>query len=148
MRRNISILVLALVVVFAGHSVVPASPAVRIMPMALAAEGYFRTELYFGRSIPGGGIVSDEEWEKFLAEVVTPRFPDGFTILKATGQYRETNGKIDKELSEVLIFLYSAKARTSSRRKIEEIRRAYVKQFKQEAVLRVDFPSTVNITFK
>ena len=114
----------------------------------IVVDAFYRTELYFGRSIPGGGMVSDEEWEKFLAEVVTPRFPDGFTILKATGQYREENGTIDKEPSEVLLFFYPRKARTSSRRKIEEIRRAYVKQFKQEAVLRLDYPSTVNVTFK
>lgn len=111
------------------------------------SDNFYRTELFFGRSIPGGGMVTDDEWEKFLAEVVTPRFPDGFTILKATGQYRETGGKIDKEQSEVLIFLYSQSKRASSRRKIEEIRRTYVKQFKQESVLRLDFPLAVKVNF-
>lgn len=111
------------------------------------ADSYYRTELYFGRSIPGGGIVTEEEWDKFLAEVVTPRFPDGFTILKATGQYREANGTIDREPSEVLLFFYPARKRTAGRRKIEEIRRAYVKQFKQESVLRFDYPSTVRVSF-
>lgn len=113
----------------------------------LIASPFYRTELYFGRSIPGGGRVSDDEWEKFLADVVTPRFPDGFTIIKATGQYREKDGTIDKEQSEVLVFFYPVRTKTASRRKIEEIRRAYVKQFKQESVLRLDFPSTVDVKF-
>lgn len=111
------------------------------------ADSYYRTELYFGRSIPGGGFVTEEEWDKFLAEVVTPRFPNGFTILKATGQYREENGKIDREPSEVLLFFYPVRSRTASRRKIEEIRRSYVNQFKQESVLKFDYPSTVRVSF-
>jgi hypothetical protein len=112
-----------------------------------SVQTWYRTELYFGRSIPGGGAVSDTEWEKFLDDVVAPRFPDGFTVLKATGHYREQSGKIITEPSEVLIFLYPANKRTSSRRNIEEIRRAYVRQFKQESVLRLDFVRPVKVSF-
>jgi len=111
------------------------------------ADKYCRTELYFGRSIPDGGMVTDEQWEEFLAEVVTPRFPDGFTILKGIGQYREKSGKIISEPSQVLIFLYSSKTKTESRAKIEEIRKEYVKRFKQESVLRVDLSKPVVISF-
>ena len=114
---------------------------------SIAADKYYRTELFFGRSIPGGGTVSDDEWHRFLADVVTPRFPDGFSIMDAAGQYREKDGTIDREHTEVLVFLYPVNKRTSSRRKIEEIRRAYVKQFKQESVLRLDHPAPVDVTF-
>lgn len=114
---------------------------------AVVPDAYYRTELYCGRSIPGGGAVSDAAWEKFLADVVTPRFPGGFTVLKATGQYRETNGTIVKEPTEVLLFFYLPSKRTSSRRKIEEIRRAYVKQFRQESVIRLDFPTPIRVSF-
>lgn len=112
-----------------------------------APEKYYRTELYFGRSIPGGGTVSDDDWDQFLAEVVTPRFPDGFTILNGLGQYREKSGKIITEPSEVLVFLYSKKTKTESRTKIEEIRTAYIKRFKQESVLRVDLRGSVLVSF-
>jgi Protein of unknown function (DUF3574) len=111
------------------------------------AAKFYRTELYFGRSKPDGGVVSDPEWEKFLSEVVTPRFPDGFTILKGTGQYREKSGKITTEPSQVLVFLYIKAARKESRRKIDEIRAAYVKEFNQESVLRLDFKSSVEVSF-
>ena len=33
--------------------------------------------LFFGRAIPGGGLVSEAEWTAFLAEVVTPASPTG-----------------------------------------------------------------------
>ena len=110
-----------------------------------AGDKYYRTELYCGRSKPDGGMVSDEEWEKFLADEVTPRFPDGFTILKGMGQYREKSGKIISEPSNVLVFLYEN--RKESRLKIEEIRAAYVKQFSQESVLRLDFKQKVEVSF-
>ena len=145
MKETLSIIVLSLAAIFTIQSAAAASPVIYAKQTIALADNYYHTQLFFGRSIPGGGMVTDEEWEKFLAEVVTPRFPDGFTILKATGQYRETNGTIDKEPSEVLVF---QKTRIASRRKIEEIRRAYVKQFSQESVLRVDFQRTVDVRFK
>jgi len=146
-RISGSIVILAMVVL-AGQIAVPAAnPICRSQVGARQSDAYYRTELYFGRSIPGGGQVSDDEWKKFLAGVVTPRFPNGFTILKATGQYREKNGTVDKEPSEVLVFFYPMRSRTASRRKIEEIRRAYIKHFKQESVLRVDYQAAVRVSF-
>jgi hypothetical protein len=147
MKKRILIAAIILATTFAGQMVVPGASLSYESYVAVQTNAYYRTELYFGRSIPGGGQVSDDEWEKFLADVVTPRFPDGFTILNATGQYREKNGMIDKEPSEILVFFYAVKTRTTSRRKIEEIRRAYIKQFKQESVLRLDYPHTLNVTF-
>jgi hypothetical protein len=40
-------------------------------------------ELLFGR-----GNVSDRNWDRFLADEVTPRFPDGLTVFDAKGQWR------------------------------------------------------------
>lgn len=114
---------------------------------ATKAESFFRTELYFGRSKPNGGLVSDDDWKAFLVDTVTPRFSDGFTALKAIGQYREKSGRIISEPSEVLIFYYSKRSKNQSRTKIEEIRAAYIKRFEQESVLRVDLPKSVRVSF-
>lgn len=124
-----------------GQTAKPASA------VAAKAQKFYRTELYFGRSKPSGGLVSDADWNEFLAEVVTPRFPDGFTNVKAVGHYRERSGKIISEPSEVLIFFYSSAAKSISRAKIEEIRTAYVKKFEQESVLRIDLPRSVKASF-
>jgi len=110
------------------------------------SEKFLRTELYFGRNITGGGTVSDKEWENFLATIVTPRFPDGLTVLDATGQSSD-NGKIEREASKVLVLLYPYKTRKKSRTKIEEIRTAYKKMFNQRSVLRMDIRGTVDVFF-
>src|SRR5262245_66552116 len=65
-------------------------------PLALSTRGeaWVRTELYFGLSIPPGadgspaGRVTDEEWQRFVDEEISPRFPDGLTIQEAGGQWR------------------------------------------------------------
>lgn len=110
-------------------------------------ETFWRTELYFGRDKNDGTQVSDEEWGKFLDEFVTPRFPDGLTVLEGKGQYRLQNGTIVKENSKVLVLLYTPKTRLINNRKINEIRNEYKKRFKQESVMRIDFRQTVNVSF-
>ena len=75
------------------------------------------------------------------------KFPDGLTVLDGSGQYRLENGSIVKEKSKVLILLYTAKTRLVKSRKIDQIRSAYKKMFKQESVLRIDFLQTVKVSF-
>lgn len=110
-------------------------------------EKYYRTELYMGMSIPGGAMVSDADWEKFLAETVTPLFPDGFTVLKGHGQYREASGTIAKEPSHVVVFLYRRSDRKATDPKIERIRSEYKRMFRQESVLRMDITKQVLVSF-
>lgn len=121
----------------------PASAQVAVVK----AESYYRTELYMGMSIPGGAMVSDEAWEKFLADFVTPLFPDGFSILSGRGQYREASGTIAKEPSHVLVFLYKKADRKAAGLKVEQIRSEYKKRFAQESVLRVDITKSVSVSF-
>lgn len=101
-----------------------------------------RTELYFGLARPGG-IVTKEEFQAFLDTVVTPRFPDGLTVLSAKGQFRDgTRGKPIKEDARILILLYAFS--NSRNRAVEEIRRSYKTRFNQQSVLRVDEVSCVS----
>lgn len=123
------------------------SPVITPARATAQADFYYKTELYMGMSIPGGSSVSDEAWEKFLSEFVTPRFPDGFTVLDGRGQYREASGTIAKESSHVLVFLYKRSDRQTARSKIEEIRSEYKRRFSQESVLRVDTRKTVLVSF-
>lgn len=100
--------------------------------------GYARTELFFGKSIPGSGTVTDASFTQFLDHEVTPRFPAGFTVVPVMGQYRETNGVIDHESSDMLIVFYARDSASDASKKIDEIRGAYTKTFHQESVLRED----------
>jgi Protein of unknown function (DUF3574) len=44
-------------------------------------------DLFFGRNISGGGEVSDEQFQAFVNNVITPRFPSGLTTFDASGQF-------------------------------------------------------------
>jgi len=111
------------------------------------ADKFYRTELYFGTDKPDGGKVTDEDWVKFLETEVTPRFPDGFTVLEGYGQYKDASGRIVREASKVLVLFYPKKSRETVNPKIEELRVNYKKQFKQESVLRLDFTKSVEVSF-
>src|SRR5215218_10533360 len=94
--------------------------------------------LYFGRDIPGGGVVTDSAWDAFLREVVTPRFPDGLTVYRAEGQWREGDGRIVREASYVLEVMHPAGPAVDA--DLREIAEEYKHRFHQEAVMRATSP--------
>lgn len=111
------------------------------------AEKFIRTELFFGLSKRNGSLVSESDWQRFVDEFVTPRFPGGLTILEADGQWRSEDAKVVREQSKVIVLLYKRKERKAANTKIEEIRSEYMKRFDQEAVMRVDITRAVSVTF-
>ncbi len=72
------------------------------------SERYYRTELYFGQSIPGGGRVTEDDWEDFLLNEVTPRFREGFTVLDARGQWMQEDDEVIKEPTKLVLLFYRA----------------------------------------
>jgi hypothetical protein len=113
----------------------------------IKTDPFIRTELFFGSERPNKLEVSDVEFKQFLDEQVTPRFPDGLTVLKGFGQFRESDGTIVQESSFVLILLYPRETLRDSSAKIEELRTLYKERFEQESVLRVDDPRPVRVSF-
>ena len=88
-------------------------------------------DLYFGRA-----SVSDEQWTAFLAEEVTPRFPDGLSVLDVAGQWRAPGGPIVRENSKLMaIIVFDPPAHAP---KIDAIVDAYKVKFRQQSVLRVE----------
>lgn len=106
------------------------------------AERMERLELLFGMGRKGGGEIGEEEWRAFLEREVTPRFPDGLTVLNGYGQWRNTSGVLAKETSRVLLIW--AKPAPANSRSLEEIRAAWKSRFQQESVLRADGTSCVS----
>ena len=113
----------------------------------LQTDPFIRTELFFGSERADKPEVNDTEFKQFLDQHVTPRFPDGLTVLKGFGQFRESDGKIVQESAFVLILLYPRETLRDSSGKIEEIRTLYEQRFEQETVLRVDDPRAVRVSF-
>jgi len=58
-----------------------------------------RTELYFGSQKPDGSVVTEAEFEQFVDDVITPRFPDRLTLLTGYGQFRNASNVIVEEQS-------------------------------------------------
>ena len=98
-------------------------------------DSFAEYQLFFGRSNAGGEVVSDEAWAAFLADTVTPRFPDGLTVVDGAGQWRDSAGVIRRERSKVLIILTSPGE--EGMRLTDEISQEYETRFGQESVLRV-----------
>ena len=100
-----------------------------------AGKASIGDRLFFGRAIPSGGNVTDAEWDAFVAEVVTPRFPDGLSIWRGQGQWRDAKGLVVREeMYSIEIFHEGTAAQENS---ISEIANEYKRRFRQEAVLRV-----------
>jgi hypothetical protein len=106
----------------------------------LAGDPFVRTELFFGLSRPGGRI-SQRQFDRFVDDKITPRFPDGLTLLSGRGQFRLDDGDIVEEGSKVLVLLHEGGDSRSA--DIDAIRAEYVDQFDQQSVLRTDATSCV-----
>ena len=70
------------------------------------AKTLIKDELYFGLNKPNGTQISETEWQKFLNQVITPRFKKGLTVLDTQGQYLSNNGELVKEKSRLVILIY------------------------------------------
>ncbi len=103
------------------------------------SQAVLADRLFCGLSIPGGGEVAEADWRAFVAEEVTPRFPDGLTIWRAEGQWRGADGAIVREPTLIIEVLHQHDVRID--RKIIEIAEAYKTRFRQEAVMRVTMPA-------
>src|SRR5215204_1211745 len=88
-----------------------------------ASAAQLRTTLYFGTTRPTGAV-SELEWQMFLRDEVTQRFPDGLTVWDAQGQWKSAKGTIDQERTKVLLLVHSdtPKARAAVQEVIEKYR--------------------------
>ena len=113
------------------------SPAVGSLAAASCTVGdtaLVRDVIYFGRNRPDGGTVSDGEWQGFLDEVVTPRFPSGLTVVDGTGQWRGQSGVVEQERSEIVTLFHAGDE--AARQAVAAVASEYKRRFRQEAVLR------------
>lgn len=102
---------------------------------------WVRYEVYFGLTADSGRVrITAEQWEQFQTEEILTRFPDGFTVHHADGHWR-SDGKSYAEPSMILDVV--APCGHEADEKIDAIARAYVRQFHQDAVLKVKAPVAV-----
>jgi hypothetical protein len=95
-----------------------------------------QAELFFGRDIPAGGSVTDRDWQSFLDEEITPRFPDGLTVEDASGQWKDRGGIVREASKRLTIVLSGA---PGEQMRLSEVRNAYKARFKQDSVLILEY---------
>src|SRR4051794_18874010 len=91
-----------------------------------------RTTLYFGTARPKGAV-SELEWQLFLRDEVTSRFPDGLTVWNAEGQWRAPNGATEHEHTKILLLVHQDTP--AAREAIRALIARYRKAFDQQSVL-------------
>ncbi|AZO76704.1 MULTISPECIES: DUF3574 domain-containing protein [unclassified Bosea (in: a-proteobacteria)] len=96
-------------------------------------QAMLSAELLFGRKIGDRVGVSEAAFRRFVDAEVTPRFPDGLTILDASGQYRDRErGMLIREPSKLVLITTSDEA--GNRDKLAAIAEAYKRSFSQQSV--------------
>jgi hypothetical protein len=90
-------------------------------------------ELMFGRKIGERIGVSNTAWARFVDREITPRFPNGFTVIDAQGQWRDTDhNKVMREPSKLVQIVLQGTDEDQQR--LGEIAAAYKVRFRQQSV--------------
>ena len=125
-------LFLALVIVFLALAA-----CVEVSSSECEDGGEFWAEyrLFMGRGGGGAEVVSDADWDAFLADTIAPRFPDGLSVIDVAGQGANADGTIERERTKMLLVLAPQGGDALDR--INEISAAYKQRFSQNSTLRV-----------
>jgi hypothetical protein len=121
---------LGVLLLLAGCAAAPQPCPVGAGPATIA-------EAYFGRNVKARAPVTDTEWARFMAEVVTPAFPDGLTVLDGAGQWRDAAGQISREDSKVLLLVLPGQDQATAAARLHPVTAAWKARFAQESVLTV-----------
>jgi hypothetical protein len=97
------------------------------------ARAMVTADLTFGRNIGHRIGVSETEFAAFLASEVTPRFPDGLTVLDAGGQWRDRSGALIREPAKLVRVIFADDV--ARRDSLAAIAETYKQRFRQESVL-------------
>lgn len=92
------------------------------------------SRIYFGMAMPHGGDVSDHDWSQFEADHISPYFPDGYTVVSATGGWKdEVTGNTIHEATIVVEVAHDGGQETMAAIRI--VAAVYKALFRQQAVM-------------
>jgi Protein of unknown function (DUF3574) len=123
---------LALSFALVGCATAPPPPA---QPCPAGQEYRHTAQLFFGRNVGGKAAVSEADFHKFVDEELTPRFPDGLTVIDGGGQWRGEENRMIREAAKVVLIVEPKGHEVPGR--IEAVRSAYKARFHQDSVLLV-----------
>ena len=98
------------------------------------AQPMVSAEILFGRNVGDRLAVSERDFAAFTAAEITPRFPDGLTVIGTRGQWRDPQRNvIVHEPGELVKIVFADDPQ--KRAAIEAIAAAYRQRFHQQSVL-------------
>jgi hypothetical protein len=113
-------------------------------PLCPIGQTPLRTaQLYLGRQIAGEPTPSDAAVTKFLAEEVSPRFPDGLTVIRGGETWRGADDKLVRQSAKVVLIVLPRSEDAEQR--IQLVRTAYKTRFRQDAIVRITRPACVRL---
>ena len=90
-------------------------------------------QLFFGQTMDKRRLVTAQEWQTFLRTVVTPAFPDGFTVYDASGQWLDQKHRHLVREKTWIIELAVANTEVA-KTAVESVTAAYKRRFHQQTV--------------
>ena len=96
-------------------------------------------QIFLGAQAPSK--VSETEIRKFVDAEVTPRFPDGVTVVDGGGQWKGAEDRMIREAAKVVLIVLPAKGDPHTQ--VEAVRSAYRVRFNQDSVIVLPPPACV-----
>lgn len=90
------------------------------------------SKMYFGLNSENS-VISNDEFNSFVDSTITPVFPEGLTIYRTSGQWKNYKGAIIKEPAAVVEIIHSDNPETQ--KLINVIIETYKTRYLQESVL-------------
>jgi hypothetical protein len=128
--------VAAVLALLAGCQTAPHAPACPVGQISQQTA-----ELYFGGAIGPSSKVTDAQFRKYVDQELTPRFPDGLTVLDGGHQWKGEENRAIREAAKVVLIVLPKTQGAQVR--IDAARSAYKSRFHQDAVVEVMPPACV-----
>lgn len=105
-----------------------------------AGQSQMRTAQFFLGAKPPAKL-NDRDLRRFVDREVTPRFPDGVTVLEGGGQWKGADNRLMREAAKMVLIVLPDSGDGHAR--VEAVRTAYRVQFKHDPVVVVPPPACV-----
>ena len=90
-------------------------------------------EMWFGRKIGDRIAVTEAKWARFVDREITPKFPDGLSVVDARGQWLDSvRNIIVREPSKLVTIVLPGKGGDNER--LQQIIDAYKRLFREQSV--------------
>jgi hypothetical protein len=110
-----------------------ATPSTEITASCPSTAQKLTAAMVFGRVSPNGPSVSEAEFTRFITREVSPRFPDGLTVVDGRGHWKPPAGSAVHEPSKLVMVVLPGGPDDGA--KLDAVRAAYEARYHQQSLL-------------